>query len=183
MWSRLLSQHEKSSAESILLIQQQFFDYKYIEGNSILQHISAIESLASKLRDFGKLVDEQIIAKILTTLPPSYRHFISAWDSVPPAERTLTSLTNRLLKEETLNNLHGDVTETNVAFFARQSTSSQRNSVTHDCITPKKGKWSNYVCEYCKKIGHSDKVCRKNKRDEEIATAVASALSNRSAGF
>ncbi len=54
---------------------------------------------------------------------------------------------------------------------------------THDRKTPEKGKWSNYVCEYCNKIGHSDKVRRKKKKNEEITTAVASAVSNRSAGF
>lgn len=36
------------------------------------------------------------------TLPENYKHFASAWDSTPAAEKTLSNLTARLLGEENL---------------------------------------------------------------------------------
>ncbi|KAG7202516.1 hypothetical protein KM043_017079 [Ampulex compressa] len=37
---------------------------------------------------------------VLNTLPPPFRHFHSAWDSIPAAERTLEKLVSRLMVEE-----------------------------------------------------------------------------------
>ncbi|KAL4091688.1 hypothetical protein QTP88_026340 [Uroleucon formosanum] len=42
-----------------------------------------------------------LITKILMTLPDSYRHYYSAWDSMNSANRTLEQLTIRLMVEET----------------------------------------------------------------------------------
>lgn len=48
--------------------------------------------------------DTQVIAKILVSLPPSLEYFLSAWDSTPQDMKTLSSLTNRLVKAENLRN-------------------------------------------------------------------------------
>ncbi|KAJ8931529.1 hypothetical protein NQ314_015544 [Rhamnusium bicolor] len=49
----------------------------------------------------NKVVPEKmILTKILTSLPDSYKHFVSAWDSVPTEKQTITELTARLLIEE-----------------------------------------------------------------------------------
>lgn len=40
------------------------------------------------------------ILKILSILPQQYKHFRSAWDSTEKKQKTLISLTIRLLKEE-----------------------------------------------------------------------------------
>ncbi|XP_057371746.1 uncharacterized protein LOC130692629 [Daphnia carinata] len=113
MWVRLLAQHQKNSAENLLLVQQQFFDYKYVEGNSIMAHIAAIEAMATQLKDMGAPVDNQ-------------------------------SIPGRL-----------------------------NNPAT------KKNKWVDHICEYCKKVGHGEKVCRKKHRDEEFASAVSAALNEK----
>ncbi|XP_071581628.1 uncharacterized protein [Temnothorax nylanderi] len=42
-----------------------------------------------------------LITTVLNTLPPAFRHFHSAWDSTPAAERTLDKLISRLMVEET----------------------------------------------------------------------------------
>lgn len=66
-----------------------------------MTHIAAIELLASQLKELNAPISNvQLMAKILLTLPPSFKHFASAWDSVPPSERTVTLLKSRLVKEE-----------------------------------------------------------------------------------
>lgn len=69
--------------------------------------IAAIEQMATQLRDLQAPVSEvQVMAKIIMSLPQNYRHFISAWDSVPAAEKTITLLTSRLLKEEKMTKIY-----------------------------------------------------------------------------
>ncbi|XP_076299899.1 uncharacterized protein LOC143218553 [Lasioglossum baleicum] len=54
-------------------------------------------------------IDTMIMTKILLTLPSSYDHFVSAWESTPAAERTKTNLIARLTIEEfRLNQREGD---------------------------------------------------------------------------
>ena len=68
-----------------------------------MTHITEVETMASQLSDVEATVrDTQIMTKILCTLPPSYRAFTTAWDSVPATEKTIALLTSRLLKEETM---------------------------------------------------------------------------------
>ena len=175
MWTRITTQHQKSSSENVFLIQQQFFQYQYIEGNSMMSHISDIENLSIKLKDMGALVDDSaIMTKILMTLPESYKHFFSAWYNVADTDKTLKLLTARLLQEETLHKMHSKQEEaTNLALLARNSHHSQQAS---SATASKRTKWSDHICEHCKKKGHSIEVCRKKKMEDTIATAVAAAL-------
>jgi hypothetical protein len=68
-----------------------------------MPHITEIETMAIHLHAVGPPVTPQIMTKIICTLPPSYRSFTTAWDSVPANEKTnIPLLTSRLLKEETM---------------------------------------------------------------------------------
>lgn len=62
------------------------------------------------------------MGKIIMSLPTSFRHFTSAWDSVPSAEKTITLLTSRLVKEEKMNKLqsNGQPNVAEGAYFAGQ---------------------------------------------------------------
>jgi hypothetical protein len=74
-----------------------------------MSHITAVEFMANTLSDLDPPVsDLQVMTKITCTLPPSYRHFISAWDNVAEADKTITLLTSRLLKEVTKMYNNGD---------------------------------------------------------------------------
>ena len=104
-----------------------FFDYKYQAGHSVMAHISAIEQIAAHLRDLQAPVSTvQIMSKILLTLPPSFRHFLSAWDNVPSADKTIKLLTARLVKEETItkNFNNGGSDPADLAFFAARDPKS-----------------------------------------------------------
>ena len=76
--------------------------------------------MAHNLEDLEAGVsDLQIMTKIICTLPPSFRHFVSAWDNLQDDDKNLASLTARLLKEETLNKMYGGQEEADAAFFTR----------------------------------------------------------------
>ena len=103
MWTRLSAQHLRNAVENQHVLQQKFFEYQYQLDDDIMTHITEVETMASQLSDVEAPVsDIQIMTKILCTLPPSYRAFTTAWDSVPATEKTIALLTSRLLKEETM---------------------------------------------------------------------------------
>ena len=101
-----------------------FFDYRYQPGHNVMAHVSAIEQIATHLKDLGSPVsDVQVMSKILLTRPPSYRHFLSAWDNVPMAEKNIKLLTSRLVNEESRTKQYnqGGADPSDQAFFAANS--------------------------------------------------------------
>lgn len=114
---------------------QRLFEFKYQPDHSIMSHISAIEHMASQLNDLNEPVSEvQLMTKILVTLPPSYRHFLSVWDNVPSEDRNIQLLTQRLMKEENVTKLYncGHTDAADQAFFSGNHTSHppRENSFT-----------------------------------------------------
>ena len=104
MWTRLSSQHLQNSVHDQHAQQTRFFDFKFNSKNDMMTNVTEIETIAKHLADIGvPLTPLQVMAKIISSLPSEYRNFISAWDSMPIAERNLATLTHRLLKEEALN--------------------------------------------------------------------------------
>lgn len=103
MWIRLSTQYLQDAVEDQHVLLQRFFEYKFRPEHDILAHITEIETMASALNDIGATTSPmQIKTKIVTTLLPSYRNFITAWGSVPNADKKIALLTSRLLKEESM---------------------------------------------------------------------------------
>lgn len=71
-----------------------------------MSFITTVQQMAAQLKDLQLPVsDLQVMSKIIMSLPPSFRHLISAWDSVPATEKSITLLTSRLIKEEKMTNI------------------------------------------------------------------------------
>ena len=102
--------------------------------HSVMAHINRLKMMADELNSIECHVSEQaLIVRILQTLLPSFRHFLSVWDSVPSAERNLVNLTARLVTEElrskSLNN--GQADPVDVAFFASHPNRVQKEAVAN----------------------------------------------------
>jgi len=68
----------------------------------MVTHISKLESLSRNLKQLGEPIsDLMLMTKILMTLPENYKHFYSAWDSIPNVDKTLSNLSSRFMVEET----------------------------------------------------------------------------------
>lgn len=158
------------------MLQQKFFSYVKDPTDNISAHISKLEKIANDLKLAGEnITDKMVITKILMTLPDSYQHFYSAWDSIQSESKTINNLTGRLLLEESrlLQNskhMHTEV-ETSSAFTARSQNKFGWKNNSH-----KKGKYnfgnsSNTKkigpCFYCGKIGHLKRECRNFLRSRE----------------
>ena len=102
IWNKLLSVYEQMSDTSITMIQQKFYRYTMDTKDNIAGHISKLENLNRQLKQLGEPISESMLTTtILMTLPDSYRHFYSAWDSMNSGNRTLEQLITRLMVEET----------------------------------------------------------------------------------
>lgn len=126
------------------------------------------------------------MAKIIMSLPPSFRHFHSAWDSVASSEKTITLLTSRLIKEEKMTKLYnkGQSDPIDTAYFAGNLAPPFQSHIPNDSqhLTTHGGSLrGNYrggyrggrgngrswvVCHYCNIPGHVISVCRKRIRAE-----------------
>lgn len=71
------------------LLQQRFFGVK-VKGESMSKYFQKIEEIGIKLKLAGEPISENmVITKILMTLPEPFKHFRSAWESVPSEKPTL----------------------------------------------------------------------------------------------
>ncbi len=183
MWTRLSAQHLRNAVENQHVLQQRFFEYQYQPDHDIMTHITEVETMASQLSDVeAPASDIQIMTKILCTLPPSYRAFTTAWDSVPATEKTIALLTSRLLKEETMAKrwTRGQRDAQDAAFFAHHHSSPQQmNSRDNRGSRSSRGRggfsrrgsfrkhpYNPNFCTYCGLGPHKAAVCRSRIRDE-----------------
>lgn len=168
MFKKLSSIYERDSDQQKYTLLQDFFNIRYETNHDITTHISKIENLAHRLNMLDEKVDEKMImSKILVTLPERFKYFVSAWESVPSNEKSLTNLTARLIAEEARNEFQDIGLNKNVAFqtncficknpghIARfcKSKNVSKNSENHD-YNPKR-------CFKCNKKGHFANSCKK----------------------
>ncbi|CAH0393367.1 unnamed protein product [Bemisia tabaci] len=99
MWAKLVNIYERQSNVSVHLLQQQFFNAKF--DGSVMEFVTKIQNLSTELKQRKEAIpDKMVITKVLMSLPDRFKHFVSAWESVPVAEQTIDNLTSRLLVEE-----------------------------------------------------------------------------------
>jgi hypothetical protein len=87
-------------------------------------HIEAIKLLAQQFKDAGGLADDDgTCNKIITSLPPSYNNFLTAWESSPILEIRPANLVTRLDREKRRksNSNGGELSVDDQAFFYIQT--------------------------------------------------------------
>lgn len=166
MWNKLLSVYEQVSDTSITIVQQKFYSYTMDIKDNIAGHISKLENLSRQLKQLGEPISESmLITKILMTLPDTYRHFYSAWDSMNSENRTLEKLTARLMVEET-RQLQGQEVSDDVAQSSALTAKNYKYNKSQKYVNKNENKKPG-KCNHCKKPGHWKRDCRILKKELE----------------
>ena len=121
MWKRLCSQYEQAAEENKHLLITHFYDLEYDKEQSVIEFVTAVETLKRQLEDIGApLTDIQVVTKILHSLPPSFRPVVSSWKNLDESQKTLEKL--RLI-EEGDNKRYADegTRKANAAFFSNRN--------------------------------------------------------------
>ena len=168
MWEMLVCIHEQVSAESSFMMIQQFVDHKFNKGDSIASHVAKIEMMAQNLEDIGqKISEEQIISKMITSLPSEYRHVLIAWKSMPSEQKTKKTLIMRVFEEEAMNKMiqNRESEETDSALLVRNRRDDHKRADTESKNNSERIKElkRRSRCHSCGEIGHwwQDNVCSK----------------------
>lgn len=186
MWMRLHSLYELKNSTSVHLLLQKFFEYKMEPGTNIATHVSTIEEMARQLEDLGhKQTEVSLITKVLHSLPSSYRHILSAWDSVPQNEQTMANLLPRLLKEELLNDNMSKLKLEDKGSAAMYSKHTKMHKASPSDEQKPRVKFSGQ-CHHCGKKGHKKSACwklREEKKQEQANSANSESHEDKPAAF
>ena len=163
MWDRLTVIHLQKSANNQLL---GFYGYRMESTDSVQQHISKVQNLASQLIALGtNIPDVLIMSKIISSLPHKFRNFRSAWSSVDPVRQTLEYLQQRLAEEEAYMDKESDesialAAATSKVMIGGFNSSKKKNTKSRK---PKK----NVECYVCQERGHYARECPKRKQSQQ----------------
>ena len=168
MWDKLHAIYEGKNDTNMHLLQQKWFSLAYDSKDDIAMHISKVEDLCFKLRAIGENIsDNMLMTKMLMTVPSSYKHFITAWESTNQTERTVENLMSRLMIEEKRLSKKDDFQETALAAnsvkkdsFRRESKNSKNSgykaNASKNCGFEND---SDKSCWHCGKPGHKKQDC------------------------
>lgn len=169
MWVKLEEIYEQKTQTSIHLIQQKFYSFTKESNDNMATHISKLNTIVQQLKDLGENIsDSMVVTKILMTLPTTYSHFFSAWESTAAPERTLNNLTSRLMMEESRIQSVSDDGAASGALVARKGFSKPNWKQKSDS---KPGR-----CFRCKKQGHWKTDCPMRNHDQEKGNSKGNAF-------
>jgi uncharacterized membrane protein YheB (UPF0754 family) len=82
MWIKLETEYEEAAADSIPLLWTKFYGCTFRQGQSVSSFLTELEQIAFRLKSLNIAIDdEQIMAKVLMSLPAEFRVFGFAWES------------------------------------------------------------------------------------------------------
>jgi hypothetical protein len=160
IWDMLKDKYEKPGALTAFGIFQKLFQASFTEGLSMRSQIDELHALRQEGANAGITVTDQHYAFIiLQALPSSYSMlYVSLLSTVDMTKIDPTAVASRIFEEETRRSSDPSV--------AAIKTEQSRFTGT---------------CNYCKKVGHKEKVCRKKQYDKKEKQRARPSVPNNSA--
>jgi len=78
--------------ENVQVLQHNFYELHMKLDSDVVDHINNIELMANRLYDLGDPIFEQaIITKVISILPPNYKHLLFTSDNFQIHQQTVES--------------------------------------------------------------------------------------------
>ncbi|KAK2578197.1 hypothetical protein KPH14_011654 [Odynerus spinipes] len=156
VWESLQNYHEKSTLTSKVYLFRQICKMHLSETGNMEAHVATMQELVDKLTALGEEIkDPFFVAMLLSSLPDSYGTMITALESRPEEELTLSFVKGKLIDEYKRRKGVPEIEDSTSALRV-----SQKKTVSTD-----KGRGRS--CYFCHRQGHSKADCYKYKKWKE----------------
>ena len=172
MWTRMESIHEQKSSASKSILKGQFYEFKMDTSKGMAANIADLESLVAQLEAVGVTTeDDDFTAKVISSLPSSYRHFVSAWHLKDEDSKSKERLLASLLQEETASKKFDEEDQPETAFNVNRKRTQFKNTISRSGGNHGKGSESegqsgsrrnDKKCFKCGMSGHFKRDCKSN---------------------
>lgn len=147
-WTNLKNYHEKASLSNKVRLMREICSLKLAEGGDAEVHVNTMTELFEKLAALGeKLSENWVVAMLLSSLPQSYDTLITALETRPEGDLTLSLVQSKLLEENR----------------KRSSTQTEVETALKCNHRPAYQAYSSMECYFCKETGHAKRDCKKYK--------------------
>lgn len=146
-WRALKAHHEKDTLSNKVTLIRRICCCKMEESDSMNDHLTNLTDLFQKLTDLGEeLSNSWIVGMILSSLPRSYDTLVTALETRPEADLTLSLVQSKLLAE-----------------YNRRKETNGGDTSEAILKTTDKG----ITCFFCKKKEHARRDCTRYKTWKE----------------
>lgn len=154
MWKALQDICEPQMESAIFLKEEEWYHLRANEGDNIEAFLVSVQSLAKDL----EMSDKEIVRKILHSLPPSWRHFVTTVNLTVGKEPYSVDKIINMIRIEDMNSANETGVRNAHTVLAQQG--SRQNGGKANKNKTKNGK-NLPVCssKKCGKIGHNIKDC------------------------
>lgn len=161
MWNSLKDTFARTGIASQLFLRKNLLSLKFDHAVSTLTaHFLQFDKLVRELKSTGaNMENSDVVCHLLLTMPAEYEIVVTALETLPAEQLTVTFVKNRLLDEETKRRGSNDDSLSQApAAFAATSRRRGGKFVPGKKVIDKK----NYKCHRCGQYGHFRHECPKN---------------------
>lgn len=156
LWTKIKENHEGAEKDVQNNALADFLGFKYRRNESIIQYCGRFEVALGRVLSTGQTVDNSTKIWVLrNSLPKDAKTIVNTWGMANPSG-TVSELITQLKIQFHTDRL--DSNEESIALFTGEATTNKR---------PQQQSTDKIQCNYCKKIGHKWRECRKLKADND----------------
>lgn len=155
-WDALKNYHEKGTLSNKVSLMRRICSLKMDEEGNMESHISELTNLFQRLTDLGEeqLSDSWTVAMLLSSLPRSYDTLVTALETRPEKDLTISLVQSKLISEYHRRKDTRGVEDGKFEDTILKTTQEQKGDINK----------FNLSCYFCNRRGHFKKDCIKYRQ-------------------
>lgn len=166
VWDKLLERYEGRGKQTIAYLISELFRATLSDESDLEPQLNAMRQKATTLRTLGQTLDDALVAiAIIISLPESYsvlRTILMSTDDKLTTDKVIAQILTEERARREAGRQHA---------YAAKLSGNAPPPKSKGKKSKKAAATSGPTCTYCKKPNHTEDVCRKKKRDQEVKVA------------